>query len=74
MNDKKEKNKQLLAIISQIKHLQAIKSFPYITESLTDTEFELENNEFRITIVGEFSSGKSTFLNAIIGKTFCPTG
>lgn len=74
MNDKKEKNKQLLAIISQIKHLQAIKSFPYITESLTDTEFELENNEFRITIVGEFSSGKSTFLNAIIGQDILPHG
>ena len=74
MNDKKEKNKQLLAIISQIKHLQAIKSFPYITESLTDTEFELENNEFRITIVGEFSSGKSTFLNAIIGQDILPRG
>ena len=74
MNDKKEKNKQLLAIISQIKHLQAIKSFPYIAESLTDTEFELENNEFRITIVGEFSSGKSTFLNAIIGQDILPHG
>ena len=74
MNDKKEKNKRLLDIISQIKKTQAIKSFPYIAESLTDTEFELKNNEFRITIVGEFSSGKSTFLNAIIGQDILPHG
>ena len=74
MNDKQEKNKRLLDIISQIKKPQAIKSFPYIAESLTDTEFELKNNEFRITIVGEFSSGKSTFLNAIIGQDILPHG
>jgi|GEM_PF-5610589 len=29
---------------------------------------ELSNDVFRITVVGEFSSGKSTFLNAMIGK------
>ena len=74
MNDKQEKNKRLLDIISQIKKAQAIKGFPYIAESLTDTEFELKNNEFRITIVGEFSSGKSTFLNAIIGQDILPHG
>jgi dynamin family protein len=74
MNDKQEKNKRLLDIISQIKKTQAIKGFPYIAESLTDTEFELKNNKFRITIVGEFSSGKSTFLNAIIGQDILPHG
>ena len=74
MNDKQERNKRLLDIISQIKKTQAIKGFPYIAESLTDTEFELKNNEFRITIVGEFSSGKSTFLNAIIGQDILPHG
>ena len=36
MNDKQEKNKRLLDIISQIKKTQAIKGFPYIAESLTD--------------------------------------
>ena len=45
MNDKQEKNKRLLDIISQIKKTQAIKGFPYIAESLTDTEFELKMND-----------------------------
>jgi GTPase Era involved in 16S rRNA processing len=35
---------------------------------------ELENKQFRITVIGEFSSGKSTFLNALIGKDLLPHG
>lgn len=32
----------------------------------------IRNHEFRITIVGEFSSGKSTLLDAILGKDILP--
>lgn len=32
----------------------------------------IDHNEFRITIVGEFSSGKSTLLNALIGRDILP--
>jgi|GEM_PF-670664 len=45
MNDKQERNKRLLDIISQIKKTQAIKGFSYVTGSLTDTEFELKMND-----------------------------
>ena len=34
----------------------------------------LSDNTFRIAIVGEFSSGKSTFLNALIGKDILKHG
>ena len=27
-----------------------------------------ENDEFKVAVVGEFSTGKSTFINSIIGK------
>ena len=74
MINKKELNKCLLSIISDVKNTKTIKAFPYLLETLKNTEFELENNEFKITIVGEFSSGKSTFLNAIIGKDILPHG
>ena len=67
MINKKELNKRLLSIISDVKNTKTIKAFPYLLETLKNTEFELENNEFKITIVGEFSSGKSTFLNGITG-------
>ncbi len=71
---KKEINKKLLEIISEVKSTQSIKSYPIYTDVLSDTEDEIKNNEFKITVVGEFSSGKSTFLNAIIGKDILPHG
>ncbi|CAG9606579.1 dynamin family protein [Pseudoneobacillus rhizosphaerae] len=33
---------------------------------------QLDQQEFRITIVGEFSAGKSTFLNALMGEDVLP--
>jgi len=33
---------------------------------------QVREKEFRITVVGEFSAGKSTFLNALIGKDILP--
>lgn len=35
-------------------------------------ENEMNDKTFRITIVGEFSAGKSTFLNALIGQDILP--
>jgi GTPase SAR1 family protein len=38
-----------------------------------DCLFEnVQNGYFTITVVGEFSSGKSTFLNALMGKRYLP--
>ncbi|MCD8090513.1 MAG: dynamin family protein [Clostridiales bacterium] len=33
----------------------------------------LKNNEFSIVVVGEFSAGKSTFLNALMGERILPS-
>lgn len=71
---KKEINKKLLDIISEVKNTKSIKSYPIYMDVLSETEEEIKNNEFKITVVGEFSSGKSTFLNAIIGKDILPHG
>ena len=40
-------------------------------ENLTD---DLNKEEYRITVVGQFSSGKSTFINALIGRDILPHG
>ncbi|MGP1438562.1 MAG: dynamin family protein [Treponema sp.] len=34
---------------------------------------DLENGEFSVVVVGEFSSGKSTLLNALMGKKILPS-
>lgn len=41
-------------------------------EVYDDLASRIDNNEFRITIVGEFSSGKSTLIDALIGKDILP--
>lgn len=41
-------------------------------EMYYDLTDRIDNHEFRITIVGEFSSGKSTLIDAIIGQDVLP--
>lgn len=41
-------------------------------EVYDDLASRIDNNEFRITIVGEFSSGKSTLIDALIGRDILP--
>ena len=74
MTQKQVLNNKLLKIIDQLKKNRSIQFYPYISEILAETHEELINNEFKITVVGEFSSGKSTFLNAIIGQDILPHG
>lgn len=54
--------------LSDLKHNKIISE----SRSLLDTVERYENrnaiNEYRIAVVGEYSSGKSTFINSIIGK------
>ncbi|WP_157843253.1 dynamin family protein [Bacillus sp. FJAT-42315] len=45
------------------------KNFIYRTNEI---EQQINDREFIITVVGEFSAGKSTFLNALIGKDVLP--
>ena len=41
----------------------------YIQKSVS----ELKDDKFRVVVVGEFSRGKSTFINALIGKRIFPS-
>ncbi|WP_419872343.1 dynamin family protein [Candidatus Pristimantibacillus sp. PTI5] len=63
--------------------LQLIESFQSLDLSATSAEGyyrktaealakQVREKEFRVTVVGEFSAGKSTFLNALIGKDILP--
>ena len=74
MINKLEINRKIQNVIAEVRSTKSIGSFPSVSESLDDTEQDLLHNEFKITIVGEFSSGKSTFLNSIIGKDILPHG
>jgi small GTP-binding protein len=44
-----------------------------ISKNLSLLTEEVKNGNFTIVVVGEFSAGKSTFLNALMGEKFLPS-
>ncbi|MCG9886090.1 MAG: dynamin family protein [Cyanobacteria bacterium] len=68
---------ELLNILEQIQEIVVEfidKSFlnTQLLEDLTRIHDDLKGSEFRIAIVGEFSKGKSTLLNALLGEPIQP--
>lgn len=66
-NDDLSRAKKLFIQIEKIKELKAVQTSDYLEELDTLCE-RLNDKIFRMVVVGEFSSGKSTFINAIIGR------
>lgn len=58
---------QISAQIDRVEKLKCVQRSGYLSDIATLRE-RLEDKTFRLAVVGEFSSGKSTFINAIIGK------
>lgn len=59
---------ELLKIINNLKNNPLIKDNQRYLEELEYIKNRYEDKNFKIVVVGEFSSGKSTFINALIGK------
>jgi GTPase Era involved in 16S rRNA processing len=56
-----------MEVISSLKEISAGLNSLYYDEILK-LEDMLQENKYKVAVIGEFSSGKSTFLNAIAGK------
>lgn len=65
MNMKKE---QLISIIEKLQKMKCVQEYGDIQESLKHIKNRVQDDEFKLGVVGEFSTGKSTFINAIIGQ------
>lgn len=67
---------RLLKEINEIQNIPFLNTdeFLHYRSVLSKIKSNLIDKEFRITVVGEFSSGKSTFLNCLIGKDLLPKG
>ena len=57
-----------LSIINDLRSIEDILEFPSALIELDHLQNRLTDDEFRIAVVGEYSSGKSTFINALLGK------
>lgn len=65
---------QMLALVEKFEalNLNVAASGGYYKDRADRIAKQLSEKEFRITVVGDFSAGKSTFLNALIGKDILP--
>lgn len=69
-----QKDKKLKDIIKMMISDPVISQDKDLVSGLQAILEDFGSHEYRITIIGEFSSGKSTFLNAIIGQDILPHG
>lgn len=61
-------DKKFLDLINKVREIKSLDNYVSFKEILNSCESDIQNKEYRITVVGQFSSGKSTMLNALIGK------
>ena len=66
-------DKEILGIADRMKTIKAVSAYNYYIDQIENCTDSIKEHEFRLTVVGEFSSGKSTFLNALIGKAILPS-
>ncbi len=67
-----EKKDQVIQQLIRLDELIEEMNLSFLSKHLTDTILALHREEFEIIVVGEFSNGKSTFVNALLGKEIFP--
>lgn len=64
------KSEQLLSCIKELQKLECVQKSNHIQQNLKHIENRIHDNEFKVVVVGEFSTGKSTFINAILESEY----
>ena len=62
-----------LDVLRQLGQYPELGQLPNFDKRLEQFRKRFEDDEFRIAVIGEFSSGKSTFINALIGRDLLRT-
>lgn len=68
-----ERKNQVLELLNQTVHFYEQEDDQDKAAVFSKFSQELENGEFSIVVVGEFSAGKSTLLNALMGRRILPS-
>ena len=68
-----EKKKEIIQCLNEAELFLRENEFVHEAEVVGDNLKELEEGEFSIAVVGEFSAGKSTLLNALMGEKILPS-
>ena len=64
---------QMTALLKQIEENAKSFDLPALPTSLIEQKKQLIENRYKVLVVGEAKRGKSTFINALIGKNIVPT-
>ena len=70
-NKYKEKMNQLVVQCNKLDSIAKIYT-PQVHKNITEAKKNINNESFQLVVVGEFSRGKSTFINALLGKRILP--
>lgn len=62
------KKEELLTYLERISEIDAMMENHPFSEVITSLEDMVYSNKFKIALIGEFSAGKSTFINALLGE------
>ena len=68
-----ERKERILDSLREAETFLSGRGYQAEAESLAKQRENLESEEFSIALVGEFSAGKSTFLNALMGERLLPS-
>lgn len=68
-----EKKNEIMKCLSEAEMFLKENEFEHEAEVVGDNLKKLEDGEFSIAVVGEFSAGKSTLLNALMGEKILPS-
>ncbi|MGO4532631.1 dynamin family protein [Paenibacillus sp. 2TAF8] len=68
-----QKRDQVIQVLGEIKRVAELLNVSPIVDLLTTTTDDLKNQRFKVVVVGEFSRGKSTFINGLLGKRILPS-
>lgn len=69
----KEKKNALVGLIKESSQIINDISLTQYAEGLKQLGSKVDNDTFKIQIVGTFNNGKSTFINALLGEDILPT-
>ncbi|MEK3725828.1 dynamin family protein [Paenibacillus sp. FSL H8-0034] len=67
------KKQHVLTQLMQLKELAHELKNPQLTGDVEDQYMLLQREQFEIMVIGEFNNGKSTFVNALLGKHVLPS-
>lgn len=65
--------KNIKQIISSVQDIAYVKKHSQFQDDLNVISGSMDNDFYRVVVLGEFKRGKSTFVNALLGQSILPT-